>query len=107
MNKRTDEYGGNFENRCRFCFEVVAAIRANIPEDSHSSWESDCIDELMDEVMTEEEIVEFINRCADLGIDVADLSRGNAQSFATVYEVPPFNLQHGFNIKTYTTSKNR
>ena len=99
MNKRTDEYGGNFENRCRFCFEVVEAIRANIPEDMPFFMRVDCIDELMEATMTEEEIVEFINRCADLGVDVADLSRGNAQSFATVYEVPPFNLQHGFNIE--------
>lgn len=99
MNKRTDEYGGSFENRARFCFEVIQAIRANIPDDMPFFMRVDCIDELMEQTMTEEEIVEFINRAADMGVDVADLSRGNAQSFATVYEVPPFNLQHGFNIE--------
>lgn len=31
-NKRTDEYGGSFENRIRFTLEVVDAIRAVIPE---------------------------------------------------------------------------
>lgn len=30
-NRRTDEYGGSPENRCRFAAEVVAAIRANAP----------------------------------------------------------------------------
>lgn len=25
-NKRTDEYGGSIENRCRFALEVVAAV---------------------------------------------------------------------------------
>ena len=25
-NQRTDEYGGSIENRCRFVFEVVAAV---------------------------------------------------------------------------------
>lgn len=99
MNKRTDEYGGNFENRCRFLFEVITAIRKNIPEDMPFFMRVGCIDELMDATMTEEEIVEFINRSADLGVDVADISRGNAMSFATVYEVPPFNLPHGFNIE--------
>lgn len=99
MNKRTDEYGGSFENRCRFAFEVIAAIRKNIPEDMPFFMRVDCIDELMEQNMTEEEIVEFINRSADLGVDVADISRGNAMSFATVYEVPPFNLPHGFNIE--------
>ena len=31
-NKRTDEYGGNFENRIRLTLEVVQAIRAAVPE---------------------------------------------------------------------------
>lgn len=30
-NKRTDQYGGSYENRTRFLREVAAAIRANIP----------------------------------------------------------------------------
>lgn len=98
-NKRTDEYGGNFENRCRFLFEVIASIRKNIPDHMPFFMRVGCIDELMEQTMTEEEIVEFINRSADLGVDIADMSRGNAMSFATVYEVPPFNLPHGFNIK--------
>lgn len=32
-NKRTDEYGGSFENRTRLTFEVVDAVRAVIPKD--------------------------------------------------------------------------
>jgi 2,4-dienoyl-CoA reductase-like NADH-dependent reductase (Old Yellow Enzyme family) len=32
-NKRTDEYGGSFENRTRLTLEVVDAVRAVIPED--------------------------------------------------------------------------
>ena len=31
-NKRTDEYGGSFENRMRFLDEVVAVMRAVLPE---------------------------------------------------------------------------
>ena len=31
-NKRTDEYGGSFDNRIRFTLEVVDAVRAVIPE---------------------------------------------------------------------------
>lgn len=98
-NKRTDEYGGNFENRCRFLFEVITSIRENIPEDMPLFMRVGCIDELMEKTMTEQEIVDFINLSADLGVDVADVSRGNAMSFATVYEVPPFNLPQGFNIE--------
>ncbi|KAF8870493.1 hypothetical protein BD779DRAFT_1478851 [Infundibulicybe gibba] len=32
-NKRTDEYGGSFENRTRLTLEVVDAVRAVIPQD--------------------------------------------------------------------------
>ena len=32
-NKRTDRYGGSFENRIRLTLEVVDAMRAAIPED--------------------------------------------------------------------------
>jgi 2,4-dienoyl-CoA reductase-like NADH-dependent reductase (Old Yellow Enzyme family) len=32
-NKRTDQYGGSFENRIRLTLEVVDAVRAVIPED--------------------------------------------------------------------------
>ena len=33
LNKRTDEYGGSLENRMRFLFEVVAAVRAEVGRD--------------------------------------------------------------------------
>lgn len=32
-NKRTDEYGGSFENRTRLTLEIVDAVRAAIPDD--------------------------------------------------------------------------
>lgn len=31
-NQRTDEYGGNLENRIRFALDIVKAIKANIPD---------------------------------------------------------------------------
>lgn len=33
LNKRTDEYGGSLENRMRFMFEAIAAIRSEVGED--------------------------------------------------------------------------
>lgn len=32
-NKRTDDYGGSFENRIRLTLEVVDAVRSVIPKD--------------------------------------------------------------------------
>lgn len=99
MNHRTDAYGGSFENRSRFLFETIKEIRTNMPEDMPLFMRLDCVDEMMPQTMPEEEIVEVINRAADLGVDVADLSRGNSISFATVYEVPPYQIPHGFNVE--------
>lgn len=33
LNKRTDEYGGSLENRMRFMFEVIAAVKAAVGND--------------------------------------------------------------------------
>ena len=32
-NKRDDDYGGDFENRCRFLFETIDAVRSEWPDD--------------------------------------------------------------------------
>ena len=105
MNTRTDEYGGSFENRCRFLLECIRAIRDNIPEEMPLFMRLDAIDEMMPKNIPEEEIVAFINLAADAGVDLVDLSRGNARSNATVYEVPPFNLPCGFNAEIVANIK--
>ncbi len=104
-NKRSDEYGGTFENRCRFCLETIREIRGNIPEDMPLFMRVDGIDELMEQTMTQDEIAAFINMAADLGVDVADVSRGNCLSFASVYEVPSYNVPQGFNIENIAAMK--
>lgn len=107
MNTRKDEYGGSFENRCRFALECIQSIRENIPEDMPLLMRLDAIDEMMPKNMTEDEIVNFINMAADAGVDLVDLSRGNARSNATVYEVPPYNLDPGFNMDIIAKVKSR
>ena len=99
INKRTDEYGGSFENRCRFSMEVIRAMRANMPEDMPLFMRHNAMDDLMKVNFTEDEIVEFLNMAADAGVDVMDLSRGNTLTYATVYEVPPYNFEPGFNME--------
>lgn len=106
-NHRTDEYGGSFENRCRFVWNAISEIRANIPDTMPLFMRCDAIDELMPEVMSEQEIVDFINRSAELGVDAVDLSRGNSMSFATVYEVPPYLLEPGFNMENIARIKSQ
>lgn len=99
LNKRTDEYGNqSLENCCRFSLEVIREMRANMPEDMPLLMRMDAIDEMLPKVTTVEETIQFINWAEEAGVDAIDLSRGNARSLATVYEVPPYNLAPGFNM---------
>ena len=107
-NKRTDEYGNqSLENRCRFNLEVIREMRKNMPEDMPLLMRLDAIDEMLPAVTTQDETVQFINWAAEAGVDAIDLSRGNARSLATVYEVPPYNLEPGFNMDNIAAIKAR
>lgn len=99
LNQRKDEYGNqSLENRCRFNLEVIREMRANMPEDMPLLMRLDAIDEMLPAVTTLEETVQFVKWAHEAGVDAIDLSRGNARSLATVYEVPPYNLEPGFNM---------
>lgn len=108
LNKRTDEYGNqSLENRCRFNLEVIREMRANMPEDMPLLMRLDAIDEMLPAVTTVDETVQFIKWAHEAGVDAIDLSRGNARSLATVYEVPPYNLEPGFNMDNIAAIKER
>ena len=72
-NQRTDEFGGSFENRARFLFEVVEGTRRVWPEDKplfvrlsvedHGTW-------------TVADSVELSRRLKERGVDVVDCSAG-------------------------------
>ena len=99
LNHRTDEYGGNFENRCRFPLEVIDAIRNNIPEDMPLFIRIDAHDDFLEKGLTIEEVIDFCNIAKEHGVDVLDVSRGNILTAATIYEVPPIDVPQGFNIE--------
>lgn len=72
-NKRTDAYGGSFENRTRFLKEVVRKVRAAIPEEivlfvrlSTTDWHA--------EGWTIEDSAQLSGTLKDLGVDLIDAS---------------------------------
>jgi 2,4-dienoyl-CoA reductase-like NADH-dependent reductase (Old Yellow Enzyme family) len=74
-NHRTDEYGGSFKNRIRFLYEVVQAVRKELPESiplwvriSATDWVADGWDI--------EQSVELSNILKSLGVDLMDCSSG-------------------------------
>ena len=58
-NKRTDEYGGSFENRTRFFFEVLDAMKAVIPQEKIGVRFNPSLDGLFGITMDEETIPTF------------------------------------------------
>lgn len=98
LNYRSDEYGGSFENRCRFPLECIRAIRENIPEDMPLFMRIGAHDDCLPNGLTIEEVIAFCKLAKEEGVDVLDVSRGNVVTQATVYEVPPLDVPRGFNV---------
>ncbi len=74
-NRRTDEWGGSFENRIRFPLEVARAVRAVWPSDrplaariSATEWTPDAL--------ADAERASLARALADAGVDLVDCSAG-------------------------------
>jgi 2,4-dienoyl-CoA reductase-like NADH-dependent reductase (Old Yellow Enzyme family) len=91
-NRRTDEYGGSFENRIRFALEVTAAVRTTWPDTlplivrlSAQDW--------AEGGWTLAESIELAKRLKPLGVDLIDTSSGGMVPHAKMdihpgYQVP-------------------
>lgn len=80
-NKRTDQYGGSFENRTRLLLEVVELVRNSIPEDmplfvriSATDWLEEAKD--INESWTVDDTVKLAPLLAEKGCDLLDVSSG-------------------------------
>jgi 2,4-dienoyl-CoA reductase-like NADH-dependent reductase (Old Yellow Enzyme family) len=76
-NRRTDEYGGSFDNRIRFGLETIEAVRAVWPDElplllriSATDW--------VDGGWDIEQSVELARRVKPLGVDLIDCSSGGS-----------------------------
>lgn len=81
-NRRTDEYGGSFENRVRFPLEVVRAVRANFPAElpvwirlSVTDWVDAELEPPAGGLSVEDSIA-FAKLLKAEGIDLVDCSSG-------------------------------
>ena len=79
-NKRTDEYGGSFENRIRLTLEIVDLTRQNVPEDMPVFLRISATDWLENEEGMDswkiEDTVRLAEILADKGVDLLDVSSG-------------------------------
>ncbi|MEU0137283.1 NADH:flavin oxidoreductase/NADH oxidase [Streptomyces sp. NPDC006296] len=98
-NRRTDSYGGSFENRIRFALEVVDAVRAVWPEElplffriSATDWLTENADDPR-EGWTADDTVRFAHELRAHGVDLLDVSTGGLAPKARIpvepgYQVP-------------------
>ncbi|MEI8198637.1 MAG: FAD-dependent oxidoreductase [Eubacteriales bacterium] len=98
INKRTDEYGGSLENRARYSLECIESIRRNIPEGMPLLMRVVAQDDYLENGLTIDDIIAFAKMAGKAGVDVLDVSRGNAHSAGVKFEVPPIDLPRGFNV---------
>lgn len=92
MNRRTDDYGGAFDNRVRFLLDTVRAVRAALPEDTPLFVRLSCTD-WVDGGWTLDDSVAVSQRLAREGVDLIDCSSGGATRKADIpvgpgYQVP-------------------
>lgn len=100
-NKRTDEYGGEFENRIRFLRETVQAVRTAIPTGtplfvriSATDWVEDGWN-----------LIDSIELCAqlkELGVDLVDVSTGGNVHNAPIKATPGFQVPFATAIRAET-----
>jgi 2,4-dienoyl-CoA reductase-like NADH-dependent reductase (Old Yellow Enzyme family)/NADH dehydrogenase FAD-containing subunit len=86
-NRRTDEYGGSFENRARLLLRIVADIRSKIPGDFPLSVRLSVVDYEPDGI-TIEETVELCRLLEKAGVDAIHASGGHHAKME--YEVGPW-----------------
>lgn len=97
-NKRTDEYGGSFENRCRFMLEVIASIRAHCGKDFPIEVRMSGT-ELADELggYNLEGGVEIAKQL-DGKVDLIHVSTGGGHPSGGTVMHPSMFLEHGCNV---------
>lgn len=80
FNKRTDEYGGNFENRCRLPLEIVDAIRLEVGADYPISARVSVEDYMGDESFHLDEMIKFCQMLESHTIDVINVTAGSTEN---------------------------
>lgn len=97
-NKRTDQYGGSFENRVRLLLEVTEATRAEWPTElpllvriSATDW--------TEGGWTPEESVQLAKLLKDRGVDLIDCSTGGNVPAAQIPVGPGYQVQFAEQVK--------
>jgi 2,4-dienoyl-CoA reductase-like NADH-dependent reductase (Old Yellow Enzyme family) len=107
-NKRSDEYGGSFENRIRLTLEVVDAVRAIIPDTmplfirvSATDW----LEESQEPSWRIEETIKLAGILASHGVDFIDVSTAGLSPDQKIKGGPAFQAPFSHAIKKAVTAE--
>ena len=93
-NKRTDAYGGSFENRIRLALEIVDVVRGEWPDDKPLFFRTSSSD-FSAEGWKIEDTVALARELKEHGVDVIDCSSGGIAGSATA---APIKRYPGFQV---------
>ncbi|MBQ0065236.1 MAG: FAD-dependent oxidoreductase [Firmicutes bacterium] len=104
-NHRSDEYGGSFENRQRFLFEIIDEIRKTCGKDYPIAVKM-TLDSVDDEERPIEEGLAIAKRLAEIPVDLIHFGRGayscRWRMVSSVYQPPGFDLEAAKIIREVT-----
>ncbi|WP_326602110.1 NADH:flavin oxidoreductase/NADH oxidase [Streptomyces sp. NBC_01800] len=108
-NRRTDEYGGSFDNRVRFALQVVDAVREVWPEDlpvffriSATDWLTEN-DEDDRAGWTVDETVRLAKELQAHGVDLLDVSSGGNAPNARIATGPGYQVPFAARVREETS----
>ncbi|MGW5273973.1 NADH:flavin oxidoreductase/NADH oxidase [Streptomyces sp. NPDC004044] len=108
-NRRTDEYGGSFDNRVRFALQVVDAVREVWPEDlpvffriSATDWLTEN-DEDDRAGWTVDETVRLAKKLQAHGVDLLDVSSGGNAPNARITTGPGYQVPFAARVREETS----
>lgn len=101
-NKRTDQYGGSFDDRCRYPLEVIKAVRDAWPDHLPLLVRLSCVDGV-EGGWALEDTVKLARELRAIGVDLVDCSSGGLSESATA---KPVARGLGFQVPFSSTVRN-
>ncbi|MFC4463338.1 NADH:flavin oxidoreductase/NADH oxidase [Streptomyces xiangluensis] len=102
-NRRTDAYGGSYENRTRLALEVVDAVRAVWPDDKPLFFRISATDWLEQNGWTADDTVRFAAELTTHGVDLLDVSSGGNASGVRIPVGPGYQVPFAARVKNETS----
>ncbi|WP_037676208.1 NADH:flavin oxidoreductase/NADH oxidase [Streptomyces griseus] len=101
-NRRTDAYGGSYENRVRFALEVVDAVREVWPQEKPLFFRVSATDWLEEGGWTADDTVRFAAELHAHGVDLLDVSTGGNASDVRIPTDPGYQVPFAARVRAET-----